>query len=259
AGEADRKGAAEQGGVMTHFLIELALRATLLACAAWGAAAVGIHARAAVRHGLWAAAFLGLLILPLAMLTLPETPVAILPPAAAPASAAGAAVAILPLRGPEAAAHPSATHAQAALDLGWSWTGAVELLWLLGSLALAAGVAADCRRAARLALHAGGGRTVAVTKAVRVPQVSGVRHPVVLLPEWFATADSGRRRVILAHERAHIERRDCFWQLLARVGCALYWWNPLVWRGARQLRIAGEQAADDRALASGGRVAAAEY
>src|SRR6185312_2198894 len=57
----------------------------------------------------------------------------------------------------------------------------------------------------------------------------------------------------------HIERRDCFWQLLARVGCALYWWNPLVWRGARQLRIAGEQAADDRALASGGRVAAAEY
>lgn len=56
----------------------------------------------------------------------------------------------------------------------------------------------------------------------------GVLRPVILLPEGL-DAQSEAFRLVLAHELAHVKRRDCVRKLLFTVCLCLYWWNPLVW------------------------------
>ena len=55
---------------------------------------------------------------------------------------------------------------------------------------------------------------------------------------------------MLLHELGHIRRGDCPMLLLGRLACVAYWFHPLAWLAARQLRKTSEQAADDLVLAS---------
>jgi hypothetical protein len=58
-------------------------------------------------------------------------------------------------------------------------------------------------------------------------------------------------RRVLAHEAAHGQRRDVAWALLARVVCALCWFNPLAWYAAHRQRVEAELACDDAVIAGG--------
>src|SRR5258705_11347788 len=62
-----------------------------------------------------------------------------------------------------------------------------------------------------------------------------------------------RRRAVLLHELAPVRRRDLVGHTLGRVVCAVYWFHPLVWTAARQLRAESERACDDLALSCGTR------
>lgn len=79
----------------------------------------------------------------------------------------------------------------------------------------------------------------------------GLWRPVVLLPEDADLWTAERREAVLLHELAHVRRRDFASQLLAEATCALYWFNPLVWFGARAMREAAEIAADRSVVDSG--------
>lgn len=87
----------------------------------------------------------------------------------------------------------------------------------------------------------------------KMPFACGVRTPTIVLPAEAERWTLDRRRAVLLHELAHIRRRDLLGHSLGRVTCALYWFHPLVWTAARQLRSESERACDDLALACGTR------
>ena len=95
------------------------------------------------------------------------------------------------------------------------------------------------------------------------PMTCGVVRPAIVLPvesEHWPDQDLERA---LVHELAHVRRRDRVTQCAARVGCALYWFHPLVWIAWRELSLEAERACDDEVLRSpshtGGGADPAEY
>ncbi|MFT3694379.1 MAG: M56 family metallopeptidase [Kofleriaceae bacterium] len=92
---------------------------------------------------------------------------------------------------------------------------------------------------------------VRISRAIESPAVTGLFVPVVLLPEDAATWTAERRRIVLAHELAHVTSHDCLTGALAQLAVAIHWFDPLAWIAARRLRIERELAADDRVLDGG--------
>jgi carboxyl-terminal processing protease len=91
-----------------------------------------------------------------------------------------------------------------------------------------------------------------LTSAHRLmPMTWGLWKPCILLPVEAENWSPERLRVVLHHELAHVARRDCFWQSVAQLARAMYWFNPLVWLAERQLRIEQERACDDLVLSRG--------
>ena len=77
----------------------------------------------------------------------------------------------------------------------------------------------------------------------------GLMRPVILLNNRAVEA-SGEAEAIIAHELAHVARRDWIKLLLARVATAMFWFNPFVWLLAREAHQLREEAADDAVLAA---------
>jgi beta-lactamase regulating signal transducer with metallopeptidase domain/tetratricopeptide (TPR) repeat protein len=71
------------------------------------------------------------------------------------------------------------------------------------------------------------------------------RRPRLLFPaELLARLDDKQQAAILAHELAHLRRRDHWVRLVEMVALGLYWWHPVAWWARHQLREAEEQCCD---------------
>jgi beta-lactamase regulating signal transducer with metallopeptidase domain/biotin carboxyl carrier protein len=94
---------------------------------------------------------------------------------------------------------------------------------------------------------------LAYNAALRSPLLLGPIRPLIVLP-----ADAGARhppdalRLMLAHELAHLKRRDLWWNWLTAVAQGLFFFHPLVWLAAREWRLAQESACDEAAVAATG-------
>lgn len=87
--------------------------------------------------------------------------------------------------------------------------------------------------------------------AVVSPMTWGSARAVVLVPEGFDRWSATHRSAALAHERAHIARRDGWVHVAAWAVCVLFWFHPAVWWARRALVREAEHAADDAVIAAG--------
>ena len=88
---------------------------------------------------------------------------------------------------------------------------------------------------------------ICTTESRRAPLTFGVFRPTVLLPDDLR-AGQAQFQLVLAHELAHIRRKDCLRKLLLTVCLCLNWWNPLVWVMVRLANRDMELACDETVL-----------
>src|SRR5262249_15531668 len=92
---------------------------------------------------------------------------------------------------------------------------------------------------------------IAESASLRVPVATSVVAPMILLPERWRLWSPERLHAVLAHELAHIVRRDLFLQRLSLVYRACTWFSPVSWLLHRHLAGVAEQARDGAALEAG--------
>lgn len=163
-------------------------------------------------------------------------------------------------------------HADSPRESSPDWSRVLVIVWLTGAalivLRLLAGIAGVWLLERRATMITDGGwlhtahalaQRLGLTRGVTllrgdrgsVPLTWGVLQPVVWLPADASGWDDERRVVVLAHELAHVKRRDAITQWIANITLALHWFNPLAWIAARQLRAERERACDEAVLRLG--------
>ena len=81
--------------------------------------------------------------------------------------------------------------------------------------------------------------------AVSAPFILGVLRPKIYLP---SALDAARYPAILAHERAHLKRKDHWWKPLGFLLLAAHWFNPLAWAAYALLCRDIELACDEKVI-----------
>src|SRR5579872_4296355 len=256
-------------------LIGATLKGTVILLLAVVASLVLRRLSAAARHLIWTLALGALLALPILSLTLPAWNVTFTSPE--PATAVSKRVtatdvfSIAGRRRPDRSGrpHPKSQPADPINANHHSWAGGILCLWFAGFLLVAVRFLIGEVSVRRL-----GGRSrpfktsearfilenlrrrlqisrcvnLQACNEVAIPFIWGIRRLTLLLPEDAAAWPPERLRLILAHELAHVKRRDCLTQTIAHVACGLFWFHPLVWFATSAMRNERERACDDVVL-----------
>lgn len=203
------------------------------------------RASSAARHAIWTGALVCVLLLPVLRWSAPSWRVEA-PRLAAPVAAVVAYSDPTPLQTPVPA--PARR-----FDL--------RLLWLAGASIAAARLLAGFARLRTLKMRASpwlglragvpGRVSLLASDRVQAPITFGILRSTILLPTGAEQWPAERLRLVLAHELAHVRRRDCAVQLLVELARALYWFQPLVWLAASQVHKERERACDDAVLRAG--------
>ncbi|MBQ2855283.1 MAG: hypothetical protein IJE81_07410 [Oscillospiraceae bacterium] len=100
-------------------------------------------------------------------------------------------------------------------------------IWLAGMglmLLWAAESFLTIRRQAAPSIFVGDG--VWICDHVDTPFILGLFRPRIYLPSSLDSRDADH---VLAHERAHLKRKDHWWKPIGFVLLAIYWFNPVLW------------------------------
>ena len=164
----------------------------------------------------------------------------------------------------------SASIASAALKHA---RGFLPPIWLLGSLVVLVGSLVRVLRfshllsaesqAAPQELHAAAVKiarrlglntipTICTTSAHLSPMVwwAGGKVRVVIPTTLLDQMDARQLKWVLAHELAHVRRRDYLVRWLEWLTCVTFWWNPVLWWAQRNLRATEEICCDALVISS---------
>ena len=253
---------------VSALLLAVTTKVTIILGLSWMISGVFRRPSAAQRHRVWAAGILGVLVLPLlAMLIPPRCSHALGNTVPQWVARAGAATGTL------SNALPWATLRHVHAPSGGSLAYMAILIWALGFSLLALKLLAGLLRLGRIGAGSKPLLGMEWTRVVgELSERFEVRRPVRILqcssPTWMPVAwgvlrsqiivssdadgwSQERRRVVLAHELAHVGRQDWLLQMCAELMCCVYWFHPLAWIAARKLRRESELACDDAVLNSG--------
>lgn len=256
----------------------LTLKSSLLLAFGWGASRVLRRASAAARHLVWLTVIVGVLLLPVVG-ELAPIPVRVLPAETLSQLATPTAFAIVDKHTSqsERVASIPASVVRSPLERA-SWIQRIDIgralfaAWAVVSFVLCFRLILGMLSVGRLtrrgqllvepawmhALADAAGR-LDVSTAPRLVMSDQVEmafafhatSPAIVVPASAREWSSDRRRAVLLHELAHIQRRDLLSHTLASFACALNWFNPFIWAAARRLRVESEMASDEVVLRAG--------
>lgn len=187
---------------------------------------------AATRYAVWYAALIALVLVPLSGLLSFATPASVIPGSVIRTTTVVSRVA-------EQTAGANATW----LTVLWIAGVTVCLVRLLSSHFRIARILQSASPAPELGPH------VVVSSRISVPIAAGLLKPFVVIPETLAASvDAIDLATIVAHERAHVARRDILGNLIQRIVESVLFFNPWVYVIGRQLVKEREAACDDVAV-----------
>jgi beta-lactamase regulating signal transducer with metallopeptidase domain len=262
------------GSSVVPLLIACGVRTSFPVSIAWVVTRLLSRSSAATRHFTWACAISMAAFSPIMTVAMPHWSVSTPAPLTQlasrvliePVPATQSSVATTERIGPDAMVKPTGRRPGGFTPweiVKWIWiTGAAGILcYLLMGHVAAWRLYRNTRRiqtpwieeAERLARELRINRSLCFVESaqVSVPLVLYLCRPIIVIPEAAAEWPWGRIRAVLLHELAHIKRNDAHIQTLAQMACAAYWFNPLVWFAAHQLRLERERACDDSVLMAG--------
>lgn len=117
---------------------------------------------------------------------------------------------------------PTDTVTPMQIFMGVAWK-----VWLMGMVAMVIYSVVSfllLKRKLREGVTEGG--NIWLCDRVSSPFLLGLIRPRIYLPSDLADAD---KDYVLAHERAHIRRKDHWWKPLGFLLLTVYWFNPLMW------------------------------
>lgn len=132
-----------------------------------------------------------------------------------------------------------------------------SVVWLVGMAAmLVYGTVSYVRVYRKVRASIGREDGVRVCDEIKTPFIFGIFRPRIYLPSAIGEADIA---YVIAHERAHIARRDHLWKPLGFALLIVYWFNPVLWVAYILLCRDIELACDERVLKTLGTEAKKPY
>jgi hypothetical protein len=235
------------------------------AAAAVGLVLVVLRVRSgAARHAAWSAVLLAMLTMPVLMAIVPRVDVPVPSTLALDfAAIAGEPSLREPRETPMSAdvteRQPSVAVTSPALEgkerpsrLAFDWRIAAIALYAAGAVFFFARIGIGWFLARRLVARAirvacDNQALVFESPAVATPMTTGIVSPCVMLPVTWREWPEDKLQAVLAHENAHIARRDSLVALVAHANRAIFWFHPLAWWLERTLAVTAEQACDETA------------
>lgn len=89
------------------------------------------------------------------------------------------------------------------------------------------------------------GDNVWICDHIDSPFILGIVHPKIYLPSSVEGKDAD---YVLAHERAHLKRKDHWWKPLGFLLLSIYWFNPVMWLAYILLCRDIEMACDEKVI-----------
>ena len=86
---------------------------------------------------------------------------------------------------------------------------------------------------------------------VNSPMTIGVFRPIILLPSMAHLWSKEQLMATFMHELAHVDRHDYLTYVCTQVVCIIYWMNPFAWMAKAQMRLEQEKACDDEVVQQG--------
>ena len=126
------------------------------------------------------------------------------------------------------------------------WTEIAGWVWLIGLGAmLLYALVSYLRLRQRVSVSLPIRDRIYLCDAISSPFILGIVKPHIYLPSGL---DEVQRQNVLAHEQAHLARRDHWWKPLGFALLAVYWFNPVLWLAYTLLCRDIELACDEKVI-----------
>ncbi len=106
-------------------------------------------------------------------------------------------------------------------------TAICSRIWIFGIIIMALyAVISYIRIRFKVIVSAKAEKGIYITDGINTPFILGIIKPKIYLPSQMSESHS---KYVIAHEKAHLRRRDHLWKPLGFALLSVYWFNPLMW------------------------------